>query len=195
MRAVAGIVQGGVFGFVIIAMMVMAAVCSISARFRLERRFGFADRAAQAPSPFRRARGRSGSAVCRRSRWAESAPAHGGCRGGRRRGRRVAGCRRRPRSAFPARRGSRRRHEPSSASQFVAAVQVVAAFEEDAGLGAGSQRDFQAAALAFVVGERHRVGGGGVVRWFRISMVRTGSNAAPAAVRSPVRRPDARRRP
>ena len=46
--------------------------------------------------------------------------------------------------------------------QLVAAVQVVAAFEEDAGFGAGSERHLQATALAFVVGQRHRVGGGGI---------------------------------
>ena len=43
----------------------------------------------------------------------------------------------------------------------VAAMQMVAAFEENAGFGTGGQRDLEAAALAFIVGERHRVGGGG----------------------------------
>ncbi len=45
--------------------------------------------------------------------------------------------------------------------QLVATVQVIAAFEEDAGFSAGSERYFQAAALTLVVGQRHRVGGGG----------------------------------
>ena len=43
--------------------------------------------------------------------------------------------------------------------QFVAAAQVVATLEEDAGLGAGSERYLEAAALSFVVGEGDRVGG------------------------------------
>ena len=40
-------------------------------------------------------------------------------------------------------------------------LQMVAALKKDAGFGTGGQRDLEAAALAFVVGERHRVGGGG----------------------------------
>ena len=79
--------------------------------------------------------------------------------------------------------------------QLVAAVQVVAALKKNAGFGAGSQLDLEAAALAFVVGERHRVGGGLLRALVEDQHVRTGNSAAPAATRSPVRRPDARRPP
>ena len=44
-------------------------------------------------------------------------------------------------------------------NELVAAVQVVAALEKDAGFGAGRQRHPEAAALAFVVSQCHRVGG------------------------------------
>lgn len=49
-------------------------------------------------------------------------------------------------------------------------MQVVAAFEKDAGFLARCKSDFQAAALAFVVGKGDRVGGEGV-RWVRIREV------------------------
>ena len=159
MRAVAGVVQGRVFGIVIVAMMVMADVRAMRAGFRLERRFGLADGAAQPlhhlgqhvigletqlAAVFGRHDLHRHMAVAEVVGGAGEEQRAGGdgfdqffrCGEDLDDGRAVFG------------------------DQLVAAVQVVAAFEKDAGFGARSQRHLEAAALAFVVGQRDRVGGG-----------------------------------
>ena len=154
----AGIVQ---VGRRLVVVMVMTAMRTISAGFRLERRFRFADRAAQAP-------GHVGQHVIgleaqlaavfvwqdlhRHVPVAEM----------------VGGAGEEQRAVGDGLDELFRRGEDFDdgaaifSRQPVATMQVIAAFEEDAGFGAGSERDFEAAALAVVVGEGDGVGGGGL---------------------------------
>lgn len=93
MRAVARIVQIGVVVLRFVAVVVMTARFSvIRPGFRLERRFGVGDAATETPDHFSEnviGLEQQSSAIAVQE---ESAPGHGGCRGGRRRERRAAAC-------------------------------------------------------------------------------------------------------
>jgi len=141
-------------------MVMVATVCSVRARFRLERRFGIAHRATQPLHHF------SQHVV---DLEAQLATVVGGqdlhryvaiakVVGGAGEEQRTVG------DGFDElfRRGENFDNGRAViCCQLVTPLQVVAPFEEDACLAAGSERHLQAAALAFVVGERDGVAGGG----------------------------------
>ncbi len=153
----AGVVQVG--RRLVIAMMAMTAMRTIGAGFRLERRFGFADRAAQAAHHLGQhmvgLEAQLAAVLGRQNLHRHVAVAEV-----------VGGTGEEQRAVGDGLDQLFRRGEDFDdgaavfGRQLVAAVQVVAAFEEDAGFGAGGERYLEAAALAFVVGERDRVGGG-----------------------------------
>ena len=165
----AGVVQAGVLLVVVVAMVMTAVrsrICSICTRFRLERRFDFGDRATDSLDHLGQyvigLEAQRAAVGCRQDLHRHVAVAEVVGRSGEKE-RRVGG-------GFDEllRRGED--FDDGGAvlgQQPVIAVQVVAAFEKDAGFLARCKSDFQAAALALVVGECDGVGGWVVCAVFR----------------------------
>ena len=158
MWTVAGVVQvSRVIRFVVMVM--VAAVRSVSAGFRLERRFRFANRTAQASNHVGQnvvgLDTQPSTISFRNDLYRDVAIAQMIGRAGKEQGGIGNGF-----DQFF--RGGDDFDNAAAVfgQQSVAAVQMVAAFQENAGFGARSESHTQAAAFAFVVGQRDAVAGG-----------------------------------
>jgi hypothetical protein len=155
---VAGVVQPGVVGVVVFIAAMMSAVTTVCPRFRLERRFAFADGAAETARHF-------GQNVVGLKAQSATAPLGQDLHRHMPVAEVVGGAGKEERRVGDDFNQFFRRGEDFDdgiaffGQQSVAVVQVVAAFEEDAGIPPRGQSDFQAAAFAFVVDEGDGVGG------------------------------------